>query len=511
MAVKTFASIDIGSYELELKIFEISPKSGIREIDDIRHRLDLGKDTFRIGHISAELLDELCDVLRDFMKIISGYHVSAYRAVATSAVREASNHINILDQIRQKVGIEVKVLSNSQQRLLGYKAIASKEADFTRIIENATAIVDLGGGSLQLSLYDKDSFVTTKSISWGFVRIREALANLAGSASNESTLVEELIDVDIKGFKRIYLPSKKVQNIIAVGDYINYIMRKARKSQNQSFVTKEEFLSLYDQLENKNNEQISAMLEMPYENAGFVIPSAIVYKKLIEELGAELIFTPGITIGDGLVYDYADTKKLIPISHDFDEDIIASAWNIGKHYKTDKDHVRAVESYAEMIFDKTHKIHGLGSRERLLLRLAVLLHDCGKFVDLRNTAQCSYEIILFTEIIGISREERGIIANVVRCQMIPFQEIHRLSETLDKKTYLLVEKLASIFRIANALDASHRQKIEKIKMDIHDEKLMVLVTSMADMTMEKSMFRSNIELFQEVFGMTVELKVRKNV
>ena len=74
MAVKTFASIDIGSYELELKIFEISPKSGIREIDDIRHRLDLGKDTFRIGHISAELLDELCDVLRDFMKIISGYH-----------------------------------------------------------------------------------------------------------------------------------------------------------------------------------------------------------------------------------------------------------------------------------------------------------------------------------------------------------------------------------------------------------------------------------------------------
>ena len=95
--------------------------------------------------------------------------------------------------------------------------------------------------------------------------------------------------------------------------------------------------------------------------------------------------------------------------------------------------------------------------------------------------------------------------------MIPFQEIHRLSETLDKKTYLLVEKLASIFRIANALDASHRQKIEKIKMDIHEEKLTVLVTSMADMTMEKSMFQSNIELFQEVFGMTVEFKVRRNV
>lgn len=511
MAVKTFASIDIGSYELELKIFEISTKAGIREIDDVRHRLDLGKDTFRIGHISAELLEDMIRVLKDFTEIMEGYEVSAYRAIATSAVREASNHVNILDQIRQKVGIDVTVLSNSQQRFLGYKAIASKQADFSKIIENATAIVDLGGGSLQLSFYDKDSFVTTKSISWGFVRIREVLSKIGNETSDEALVVEELINEDIRNFRRLYLPDRKVKNIIAVGDYINYIMKKASKSPDKSYVTREEFLELFKILEHKNNESLAEFLEMPYENAGFVLPSAIVYKKLIEELGAEMIFTPGITIGDGLVYDYADTRKLIRTGHDFDEDIIASARNIGKHYKSDKYHVQAVESYAIQIFDRMKKIHGLGNHEKLLLRLAIQLHDCGKYVDFRNVAKCSYEIILFTEIIGISREERTLIANVVGCQSLPFQEIHRLSETVDRKSYLLIEKLATIFRVANSLDTSHKQKITKFSTDIRDDKLRIHVTTSSDFTFEKGIFAMNKELFQEVFGIELELKIRKNV
>ena len=68
--MKTFAAIDVGSYELAMKIFEISSKNGIREIDYIRHRIDLGTDTFTTGKISNERVDELCRVLRDYAGIM---------------------------------------------------------------------------------------------------------------------------------------------------------------------------------------------------------------------------------------------------------------------------------------------------------------------------------------------------------------------------------------------------------------------------------------------------------
>ena len=103
--MKTFAAIDVGSYELAMKIFEFSPKTGMKEIDHIRHRLDLGNDTFAHGKISYEKVDELCCILREFAGIMKTYRVESYQAYGTSAIRETDNTAIILDQIRQRTGI----------------------------------------------------------------------------------------------------------------------------------------------------------------------------------------------------------------------------------------------------------------------------------------------------------------------------------------------------------------------------------------------------------------------
>ena len=91
MAIKTFAAIDVGSFELELGIYEISGKYGIREIDHLRHVLALGKDTYNDGKITYVLVDEMCQVLREFMEVMKTYRVQDYRAYASSALREARN------------------------------------------------------------------------------------------------------------------------------------------------------------------------------------------------------------------------------------------------------------------------------------------------------------------------------------------------------------------------------------------------------------------------------------
>ena len=164
MAVRTFAAIDVGSFELELGIYEMTYKTGIRRIDHIRHVIALGKDTYSTGKISYELVEEMCQVLEEFVQIMKSYKVKDYRAYATSAMREAHNRQIILDQIRVRTGLTVRIISNSEQRFISYKAIAAKAAEFNKIIQKGTAIVDVGFGSAQLSLFDKDSLVTTKNM-----------------------------------------------------------------------------------------------------------------------------------------------------------------------------------------------------------------------------------------------------------------------------------------------------------------------------------------------------------
>ena len=89
MAVKTFAAIDIGSYELSMKIFEVSKKNGMKQIDHIRHSIDMGTETYTTGKLSFERVDELCMILHEFSDIMKTYQVTDYKAYGTSAIRES--------------------------------------------------------------------------------------------------------------------------------------------------------------------------------------------------------------------------------------------------------------------------------------------------------------------------------------------------------------------------------------------------------------------------------------
>ena len=175
MAVTTFAAIDVGSYELELTIYEISPKKGIIQLDRLRKVIGLGKDTYDRGIISYDRVDEMCKLLHRFKAVMAEYQVDDYRACGTSAIREAENREVVLDQIKVRTGIEIDVLSNSEQRFLCYKAIAAKENEFNNIIQKGTAIAEVGSGSMQISLFDKDALVTTQNLKLGALRIYQIL------------------------------------------------------------------------------------------------------------------------------------------------------------------------------------------------------------------------------------------------------------------------------------------------------------------------------------------------
>lgn len=512
MAVTRFAAIDVGSYNVSMEIFELSKKYGLKSINRIRQRLEIGQDTYNRHKLSREKLEKLCHIFVDFTMIMEEYQVSGYRACAKSAFREAKNEVIALEQIYQKTGIHIDVLSNSEQRFLGYKAIASREADFNTIIQKGTAIVDMGGGSVQVSLFDRDALVTTQNIRIGNLRIREQLAKLNKGTTHSEQLAEELIRKEVQNFKRLYLKDRKIQNIILVGDYFTNLIFH-NKSDGSKMITKDTFMEWYRQIVASSAMDLAIDMNVPMEFASVILPAAVIYRRLIDELGAETIWLPGIQLTDGMAYDYGEKNKIIRTTHDFENDIVMAAKNMAKRYGSSRQHTQSLAVLADTVFDSVKKSYHMGNREKLLLKIAVLLHDCGKYISLVNVAECSYNIIISTEIIGLSHTERVIIAHVVKFNTTEFIYYNEHPDTnlLSREDYLTVSKLTAILKLANALDRSHLQKVESLKTAIRDGQLILTVEYKGDFTLEEGLFEEKAEFFEGIFSIKPVLKLKKRI
>ena len=514
MKVRLFAAIDVGSFELSCKIFEFTSRNGMKEVESLRYRLDLGGESFVRGKISKEKVDELCSILLSFRKVMDMYQVEAYKAYGTSAIRETQNRMILLDQIEQRTGIKIEIISNSEQRFLNYKAIASKGEEFNRIIEKGTAILDIGGGSIQISLFDKDTLVTTQNLKVGVLRLEEKIKHLASNNLKYESLLDEHITTQILVFKKMFLKDRLIKNIIVVDDYVSAVIQKFKKEgENTNHLNYQRFCEFMGGETYFNLQEQAKRFGISEENMEHTFVSSVIIKRCMKILGANHIWSPGVVLCDGIGYEYGEKKGLLKESHDFKQDIIACALNISKRYQGNKKRSETLENIATTIFDSMKKIHGLGKRERLLLQLATILHDCGKYISMVNLSECSYNIILYTEIIGLSHAEREIVANVVKFNHEEFAYFDILSSNsfLEKNNYLVIAKLTAILKLANALDRSQKQKFKDIKVTLKEHNLSIMVSTDEDITLEQGLLKERADFFEEVYSVRPIIKQKKSI
>ncbi len=521
MPIRTFAAIDVGSFELELGIYEISGKYGIREIDHVRHPLALGKDTYNNGRISFELVEEMCDLLNKFVQVMETYRVRDYRAFASSALREARNSQIVLDQIWVRTGLRVQTINNSELRFKSYKSVAAREAEFQETLKTGTAIMDVGFGSSQISLFEQEVLVSTQNLLLGVLRLSEMTSHWRLNYRAVPAVIDELVENELYTFKKIFLKEREIKTLIATGESINYMVRRGMKEKMRDRFTAEEFREFCDRLVTMSSDEIEEEYELSYDYAAVLIPSAILYRKVLEITKAEFIWAPGITLCDGIAAEYAQENHLVKFHHDFEGDILSTARNMAKRYKCNGAHIREVERVAEAIFNAMKKYHGLGDRERLLLKIAATLHDCGKFVSITRGTESSYQIIMGTEIIGLSHLEREMVANIVRYNIQDYA-YNDVILTTDLSQYagldisrreitIRIAKLTAILRLANSLDRSHRQKLSDCRISVRNGELVVTTAYRDNIVLEKYSFDQKADFFEEVFGIRPVLRQKRGV
>ena len=505
MASKVFAAIDVGSNELSMKVYEITPKKGAREIDYVNSTVELGSDTYNSGRITEDSIMKVCEILNKFRRKMREYDVREYKAYASSAVREAENSVMVLERIKQHTGIAVSVLSNSEQRFMNYKA-KFEDADTKN-----RALLDIGAGSLQISIFDKQNLIQTQNLPIGAVRIRDYLAKYGADTVALENIMEEFVSNFIEEFRNLFINDKDIKSIIAIGDGIANLKKVGPELNITDKITRDQFRVLYHKVVETTPEVLSEKYGVPYERATLMLPMAIIYQSFLDNSRAEDIITPDVTFCDGIVADYMDKNGTLLLNKNFDEDIIVSANSIAKKYKVNRKHTQNVTQNALDIFDSFKSVHGLGRRERLQLQIAAMLHSCGKFVNMNEGTMMSYHIIMSTEILGLSHKEREEIANIVK-----FNEYYLPSQTkaqvsLMTADYMKVAKLASILRLADVLDKSHRQKISDMKFSFKDYVLTMTVDTLNDITLEAGVFKTKTELFRKVFGVKPVLKQKRGL
>lgn len=505
--MKLFASIYIGTYETTLKVFEVVKQKGAKTIDVQKIQSDIIKDILSKGMILPETVDKLCRILNDMKRTIEGYKVDAFSVVAGPNIRQASNDLVVLEQIKMRTGFSPIVLSNSEQRFLGYQAVASTE-NFDELISDSAVLVDVGGVSLQITLFSKGKIITTQHLSLGTVSINENLRKLGSTSGNSLEQTYEMMYKELDVFKTMFLRDIEPKYMILFGVQVNSITERISSFSSKSIKT-EEYLDCLNKINRQYIKRFDDSNDIYLDNENVIEPVVMLYKALAETLNPAMVFAPGVSVAEGMMYNHSYQKKWLVSKHDFDNDIITAAWSIAKRYGSYQPHLKALYRLSGEIFEAMKKYHGLTKRHRVLMECIAILHDCGKYISLAEASSCSYTIIMASEILGLTHKERELIASTVEFNRKPVEPYDNMSDRFTQDEYLTILKLLAILKVANALDRSHKQKIKNVSMKVKDNELVINIEANSSLALEKGLFTKNASYFQEIFGIKPVLREKQ--
>jgi len=504
-ALRPVAVLDMGASAIRLVVAELPPGEPPRLLEEASRAVPLGKDSFTGGRLGASTIEATLRALEGFRRIMDSYGVVRYRAVATSAVREAVNRDTFLDRVRLRTGIDVETIDGSEENRLTYVAVREALKDHEALKGGDALLVEVGGGSADISFLRRGEPVYSGTYALGAIRMRQNLAAWHGSHDQRVRLFHRTVQNIVEDIRR-EMPLREARHFLALGGDARFVADqvvgeepgKAARS-----VPRERFLAFCEQTVALDDEQLVEAYRLPLAEVETLVPALLVYRELLLETQAETMVVPEASLRAGLLLDMvrADEGKGI---EDFSRQVLASAAVLGEKYRYDAPHARHVASLAVRLFDDLRAEHGLGARDRLLLEVAGLLHDIGIFVSLRGHHKHAQYILSVSEIFGLNRDDMAVISNIARYhRRAAPDKSHLPYMALDSGARVVVSKLGAILRLANALDADHLQKVKDVRVLREDDQWVLEVEGGGDLTLERLAALARADLLTEVFGRKV--------
>ena len=504
---ETVAVIDIGASAVRLVVAEVRPDGSSFVIEEVSRGVLLGKDTFSTGRIGAASLEAALKALEGFKRLMDDYGVTRYRAIATSAVREAANADTFVDRVLIRTGLQIEIIDGSEESRLTYLAVRDRLSGHEALSAGHTLLVEVGGGSAGLTLLEGERPKYSGVYALGSVRMRQGLGQWTGDHDRHVNVLARHIGNVIADIHR-EMPLRSAQYMIALGQDIRFAVQELVEATDLAVreVPRDAFIEFCGRIEKLDEDALADRYGLSPVDAETLVPALLVHRGLLVETSARSITVPDASLRAGLLVDLVEHGPESDLA-DFSSQVLASAESLGEKYRYDARHARVVARLATRLFDELQAEHGLPKRDRLLLEVAALLHDIGMFVGLRAHHKHVQYILQASEIFGLSADDRDVIGNVARYhrRALP-QRAHEPYMILDRQDRVRVNKMAALLRLANALDAEHLDKVRDVRVVQEEGQWALIIDGVGDFTMERLAATARADLFTDVFGSKLALR-----
>jgi exopolyphosphatase/guanosine-5'-triphosphate,3'-diphosphate pyrophosphatase len=504
----TFAAIDIGSNSVRLKISRLQA-GRLKAIHEDREVTRLGEGVFRTGLLAPEAMTETERVLRRFHRAMQECGTDSARVVATAALRDARNSRAFLEWVRSTTGWTIEIVSGLEEARLIHLGIVSA----SRLGRQSVLLVDLGGGSCELTLSRGGHLRDTVSLPLGAVRLtgeflehdpprKSELQRLSKFVAREITRIQDRVKAARVG--TVIATSGTAAALVSMGRHLAGRRAGTGKTVPASYVTREMLRRIAKQIARLTLAERQKVPGVGPRRAEIICAGAVAYAELLERCHLPGFRYSVLGLRDGILAQMAaDHDRSTRSGRAIESERWESIKRAVEHYRVDLNHALHVRESALLLFSALKSVHQLPPEYREWLSAAAMLYEVGDYVNRNGHHRHTYYIIANSEILGYTPQERRIIGSIARYlgKSRPTPGDGPMSG-LNPEEQESVQKASVLLRIARALNMGRSQSVGKVEVSARSGKVAMKLTARgkASVDLEVWSIEKDRAYFREVFG-----------
>jgi len=497
-----YAAIDIGSNSVRMLAAEAEPGTGIRSLASDREVTRLGQSVFRTGRVSQEATDLVCAVLARMAQTYQKLNVLGIRAVATAAIRDASNQQEFLKRASEAIGSPVETISGQEEARLIHLGVQTLWPHPGKRV----LMIDIGGGSAEIILSHDRHIEYAVSKQLGALRLCEIFLHADPPRPSDLRRLESYIEERIAPAIR-KIGSRPIDRVIATSasasaavSAINQVPRVLRDEADRKRASAAQLRRLYKDLSARSLEERRKIVGIGPRRAEIIVPGIAVLLRILQDLELPALYHSAAGVKDGIIADLAARGAGCNLTQ-LPAEQRATVEEMAERYGVPVRHARKVARFSNTLFTAMHSLHQLSPLYGRLLEAAAYLHDIGHYVSDNKHHKHSYYLVANSDMPGFTARERELIANLCRYhRKATPNEIHINWQGLDLEGKRAVQFLAPVLRLADNLDRHQDQRVKELECIIRPDEVRLKLSGDRDVDLEAWAVDSAGQVFQQVYG-----------
>jgi len=498
--LETASLVDLGSNSARLVVYEFERGRGFWLVDEIREVVRLGSGLVRTGGLSTDAIDRALVALRTFADFGRATELPPLRIMATSAVRSADNRQLFLDSVRE-IGLEIDVLTGEMEAEQGVIAVAN-----STLFTDAW-VLDLGGGSVQLSLMRDRRYDRGTAYPFGAIRATEQFLTSDPVTPDQVAMLEAAVAADLAPVLAEMADSGLP--LVAMGGTIRNLARAVQRTSNYAWplmhgyrLATADLDSLAERLIGMSSAQRGRVAGLNPYRADIILAGALVIRRIMLAAGLDELTISGSGMREGALYqEFLEPPHLLEDVRDF------HVGNLLWRYPQPVGHTARVVDLCAQLFSELRPLHGYGNAEAQLLAAAARLHDIGKAIHFRDHAKHGAYLLSSAPLPGFDHREQALLSLLLRYHRSGKPRRAPYRPLLSDEDSRILTVLQTCLRLAEYLDRSRTGRVRGVRARIEDAVVTLELIADGEPWVEFWETQKQAPLFESAFGRQMRLEI----